>query len=218
MPKKVKIDDIEESLKIPYGIATLDAWAKSVGTTLDELTNHVDECRNRDAIRGAGRQTPQRSLMYSRRIAADMIAFLHEYQDVCTLTTAAGAIKSTPRIIRYWRQTFPVFDAMCSDIQEAVIDYAEDELYRRAVVGENTNVYHQGVVVDVVKKKSDDLLKFLLNGNRNKFRNKSEVAMTGANGGPLDVRADINIESLREKLFERLLTKAVAGVSKCPAD
>lgn len=198
----------------PYGRMTLDEWAGRLHVSYDELVAHVDEVRNRDAVRPAASQTPQRSLMYSKKIAADMLAFLVEYQESCMVTQAANAIKSTARTIRMWRSTYPLFAELCGDLHESMVDAAEDELYMRAVIGIDTNIYHQGVAVDVVKKKSDDLLRFLLNGNRSKFRSKSEVAMTGANGGPLDVRADVNIESLREKLFGRLLTKTIAGADK----
>lgn len=209
MAKKVKYDDLDEALRVSYGVATLEVWASQVGVTLGELTAHVDECRNRDAVIGANKQTPQRSLMYSRKIAADMLAFLAEYQECCMMTRAASAIKVSPKTIRYWRSVFPIFNDLCGEMQESMVDIAEDELYRRAVVGEETNVYHMGQVVDKVQKKSDDLLKFLLNANRHKFRAKSEVNMTGASGGPIQVEEVVNIDTLREKLFERLLGKVI---------
>jgi hypothetical protein len=204
-----KSKDEDDDLKPAYGRMTLDDWASRLHVSYDELASHVDEMRNRDACRPANRQTPQRSLLYSKKIAADMLAFLIEYQDTCQITQAAEAIKATARTIRMWKSMYPMFAELCGDLQESMVDVAEDELYRRAVVGEDTNIYHQGAVVDVVKKKSDDLLKYLLNANRAKFKNKSEVAMTGANGGPIQIEETVNMEQLREKLFERLLTKAM---------
>lgn len=207
--KTTQGSDEDDELKPAYGRMTLDEWGRRLHVSYDELVSHVDEMRNRDANRPANRQTPQRSLLYSKKIAADMLAFLIEYQDTCQMTKAAETIGVTARTIRMWRSMYPLFSELCGDLQESMVDVAEDELYRRAVIGEDTNIYHQGAVVDVVKKKSDDLLKFLLNANRNKFRNKSEVSMTGANGGPIQIEETVNMEQLREKLFERLLTKAM---------
>lgn len=207
--KPPKTPALDDDLKPAYGRMTLDEWADRLHVSYDELAAHVDEVRNRDAIRPAARQTPQRSLLYSKKIAADMLAFLIEYQDSCQLVKAASVIKVTARTIRMWRNTYPMFAELCGDLQESMVDAAEDELFTRAVVGIDTNIYHQGDVVDVVKKKSDDLLKFLLNSNRSKFRNKSEVAMTGAGGGPIEVKETSDIEVLREKLFERILSKVV---------
>lgn len=209
MAKKAKPADDPDLPVAAFGRLTLDEWGKQLGVSYDELVAHVDEVRNRDAIRPASAQTPQRSLLYSKKIAADMLAFLIEYQDTCMMTKAAAAIGVTARTIRMWRLTFPMFAELSGEMQESMVDVAEDELYHRAVVGDDVNIYHQGAVVDVVKKKSDDLLKFLLNANRTKFRAKSEVAMTGANGGPIKVENDVDMDSLREKLFERLLTKMV---------
>lgn len=206
-PKAVQKDD--EDLKSPYGRLTLDEWATQLGVSYDELVAHVDDFRNRDAIRGANHQTPHRSLLYSKLIAAKMLAFLVEYQDTGLVTQSAATIKSTARTIRQWRNSFPMFAELCGDLQESMVDVAEDELYKRAIVGEDVNVYHQGQVVDTIKEKSNDLLKYLLNANRHKFRAKSEVAMTGAGGGPIQVEELVNVDALRDKLFERILTRSI---------
>ena len=206
-PPKPKGED--DDLKPAYGRLTLDEWGKQLGVSYDELVSHVDETRNRDAVRAANRQTPHRSLLYSKKIAADMLAFLVEYQDTCLLVQSAQIIKVTARTIRQWRQSFPMFAELCGELQESITDVAEDELYKRAVTGEDTNVYHQGVVVDVIKEKSNDLLKFMLNANRHKYRAKSEVAMTGAGGGPIQVEETVDIEGLRMKLLERMLARTV---------
>lgn len=203
--------DIDDELKPKYGLLVLEEWGDRLGVSYEELTAHVDEMRNRDAIRPANHQTPQRSLLYSKKIAADMLAFLVEYQDVCMLTSAAKSIGVTARTIRQWRMSFPMFSELCGDLQESMVDLAEDELFRRAVIGEDTKIYHQGNVVDTIKVKSNDLLKHLLNANRRKFSNKSEVSMVGANGGPIQIEESVNIEVLREKLFEKLMVKMVAG-------
>lgn len=205
LPKSKSSED--DDLKPKYGRITLDEWGDRLGVSYDELVAHVDDYRNRDAMRPAARQTPQRSLLYSKKIAADMLAFLIEYQDCCMITQAAKAIGATARTIRQWRVSFPMFAELCADLQESMVDVAEDELYRRAVVGEETKVYHMGVVVDTYRKKSDDLLKHLLNSNRAKFRNKSEVSMVGANGGPIQVEEVADIDRLREKLMEKLMLK-----------
>lgn len=200
-----------------YGQKTLDEWSALFGVTYDELVSHVDEVRNRPSTyRGTARVvTPQRSLIYSKKIAGDMLAFLTKYRESCLLVESAKAAGVSLRLIKAWRGEFSVFDDMCSDIQDVIVDVAEDELYKRAVLGEEKGIYHQGALVDTVKDKSNDLLKFMLTANRPKYKAKSEVAMTGADGGPIQIE-DANMAALREKLFEKLLAKQgeVAAAAK----
>lgn len=69
------------------------------------------------------------------------------------------------------RETDPAFALAWDDASEDGTDVMEDEASRRAVVGVDKPIYHQGVKVDTVKEYSDALLKFLLTGRRpDKFR------------------------------------------------
>jgi hypothetical protein len=205
MANQYKTDDFS----IPYGKETLADWGERLHVTHEELVTHVDEMRNRgDAFTGATKLTPQRSLLYSRRIAADMLSFLIKYQETSLLTEAAAGIGVTSRTIGMWRRQFPLFAELCGELQDAIVDVAEDELYRRAVLGEVTDVWHQGQPVGSYMKKSDELLKFLLNGNRTKYRAKSEVAMTGPAGGPIEVDV-ADVTALRDKLYEKIINKQV---------
>jgi hypothetical protein len=80
------------------------------------------------------------------------------------------------------------------------------EAYRRAVVGHDEPLVHQGVKTgETVKKFSDGLLQFTLMGYDAKFRQK-EVNMNVS--GQLD--SNINIEGLRDRLAQRLQQKAKA--------
>jgi len=78
------------------------------------------------------------------------------------------------------------------------------EAYRRAVVGVDEPLVHQGLKTgDTVKKFSDGLLQFTLMGYDAKFRAR-DVHMNVS--GTLD--SNINIEGLRDRLAQRLEQRA----------
>lgn len=98
------------------------------------------------------------------------------------------------------------FAAAFDDAMEQALDLAEQELWKRAVHGYDEPVIYKGQIsrevrmehdeltdemvpvrgkMVTVRKKSDDLLKFLLSGRRkNVFASRTEL--TGADGKPLD--------------------------------
>lgn len=117
--------------------------------------------------------------------------------------TSAGVIRQT---LNQWRSDHKLFDSLMLSIQEEMVDTMRAEAYRRAVVGHDEPIVHQGLKTgETVKKFSDSLLQFTLMGYDAKFRQK-DVNMNVS--GQLD--SNINIEGLRDRLAQRLQQKAKA--------
>lgn len=140
-----------------------------------------------------------------------MLIFLAEFRDgpsdakfsMRHAYTKAGIIRVT---LSDWRNAHPLFNSIVESIQEEMVDTMRAEAYRRAVVGHDEPLVHQGVKTgETVKKFSDGLLQFTLMGYDAKFRQK-EVNMNVS--GQLD--SNINIEGLRDRLAQRLQQKAKA--------
>lgn len=115
--------------------------------------------------------------------------------------TSAGVHRAT---MMNWRDEHKLFDSLMESIQHEMVDTMRAEAYRRAVVGHDEPIVHQGAKTgETVKKFSDSLLQFTLMGYDAKFRQK-EVNMNVS--GQLD--SNINIEGLRDRLAQRLQQKA----------
>lgn len=121
---------------------------------------------------------------------------------------AAGVSYST---ISRWKAEDEEFRTAMWEAHEEHVDEAVEELHERAVVGDEQLVYYKGEPVpkrdpstgepmlddnfDVIyytrKVKSDPLLQFFLKSKRAEFRDKTELALTGPDGGP--VKADVDV-------------------------
>lgn len=115
---------------------------------------------------------------------------------------AAGVSYST---ISRWKQDDEEFRKAMWNAHEEHVDEAVEELHERAVVGDEQLVYFKGepvpkrdpltgepqldddfnVIYYTRKVKSDPLLQFYLKSKRAEFRDKSELAVTGPDGGPV---------------------------------
>ena len=115
--------------------------------------------------------------------------------------TTAGVHRAT---LQHWRKDHRLFDSLMEAIQEEMVDTLRAEAYRRAVVGHDEPLVHQGLKTgDTVKKYSDSLLQFTLMGYDAKFRAK-DVNMNVS--GSLET--NVNIEGLRDRLAQRLEQKS----------
>lgn len=88
--------------------------------------------------------------------------------------------------VRDYRLLIPKFDEACNEALEQFYGKLESTAVDRAVNGVTEDVFHQGCVVGEKTKYSDDLLKFLLQGNMpNKYRTKTE---NSAGSGVINVQ------------------------------
>ena len=75
------------------------------------------------------------------------------------------------------------FAAAFDEAMNAAMDNLEAEAIRRAVDGVEEPVYYRGEEVGTINKKSDQLLMFLLKGNKSKYREKKTDVNVNANVG-----------------------------------
>jgi len=103
----------------------------------------------------------------------------------CGVITRAAAIAGCDRSSHlHWLEVDPDYPAAFHAAMEAATDKLELEARRRAFEGVEEPVFYQGEVCGAVRKYSDTLMMFVLNGYRSdKFRQRHEH--TGANGAPI---------------------------------
>lgn len=108
--------------------------------------------------------------------------------------------------ITRWREVYPLFNSVIDGIQAEMVETLRNEAYRRAAIGHDEPLVHQGYKTgETVKKFSDTLLQFTLMGYDAKFR-RQDVNMNHSGS----VETNVNIEGLRDRLAERLKAKAKA--------
>lgn len=126
-----------------------------------------------------------------------------------SISAGYNKVGVTAMTVSHWRRTYPLFGSICDSVQAEMVDSIREEAYRRAVVGHNEPLVHQGFKTgDHVKKFSDTLLQFTLMGYDAKFR-KQDINMNHSGS----VETNVNIEGLRDRLAERLKAKAKAESS-----
>lgn len=84
------------------------------------------------------------------------------------------------------------------------VEVLEDAAKRRALEGDEEPVYHQGMVVGTVHRRSDYLMGLLLKGYRSRFRTQTHE---------VDANVRVGIDGIAE-LFEGIETAAIKGVLK----
>lgn len=90
------------------------------------------------------------------------------------------------------------------EIVERTTEEMEREAMRRGMEGIDKPVYYQGELVDTLREYSDTLLIFLLKSRRpEKYRDHHQVQHTGLDGGPVNVRVELD-EKQREALGDVL--------------
>lgn len=109
------------------------------------------------------------------------LAALAEVPVVVHACKAAGVNRATA-----WRarEADPEFAKAWDEALEEGIDRAEQEAFRRAVVGYEKPVWYKGELVGTETVHSDALLALILKGRRKKvYAERTEL--TGADGGPV---------------------------------
>jgi hypothetical protein len=106
--------------------------------------------------------------------------FLAAYKDAGTVTHAAESIGMDRRTHYDWLKTDPDYAVSYQNAEDAAIDALESEARRRALVGIEEPVFHQGREVGLTRKYSDALLIFLLKAKRpNTYRERVQVQAEG---------------------------------------
>lgn len=114
--------------------------------------------------------------------------FLEKLRDNPNVSATARAVGVTPGVVYRLRETDASFAEAMDDALDEAYDKLEAEAHRRAFNGVKKPVHYKGARVDTIQEYSDTLLMFLLKGRRRKvFGDKSQLELTGKNGGPVEL-------------------------------
>lgn len=137
-------------------------------------------------------------------------AFLEAFRTFGVVTAAANAA-GIHRLTHYeWLKDDPTgYGAEYAHAEGVAIDRLEQEARRRALVGVDEPVFYKGERIGAIRKYSDSLLMFLLNGRRGDvFKYRSEV--TGPKGGPIQVvEAKLDLAAVARTPAEREALRAM---------
>jgi hypothetical protein len=115
-------------------------------------------------------------------------AFLVAFAECGNVTQAAQAAGIVRQTHYEWLDSIPEYAELFELAKESAADKLEQEARRRAVQGVEEVVYYQGKEVGRQLRYSDNLLMFMLKGERpEKFKDRTEL--TGAKGGPIQLEA-----------------------------
>jgi hypothetical protein len=126
--------------------------------------------------------------------------------------TRAAAVAGVDRSHAYKRRdNDESFAAKWDAALETYCDLLEAEAHRRAVMGTDKGVWHQGVQVGTEKQYSDSLLALMLKAKRKReYGDASKVELTGAEGGPVKID-DTPLQSARKIAFALALGMRAAA-------
>lgn len=112
--------------------------------------------------------------------------FLEVLANTANVSRAAEAIGVSRRTCYDHRDADEEFRKAWDEAVKLGLDALEDEVTRRAVEGWDEPVFYQGVQCGLVRKFSDSLLMFRLNGGRpEKYRQRVSAEHSGKDGVPL---------------------------------
>jgi hypothetical protein len=128
------------------------------------------------------------SIVHSAVRREVQIALLDAYERLGAVTLAADEV-GIDRSDHYdWLEKDPVYADMWADAQEGLTQRMEAAAVERATTGAKRGVWFQGKRVGEEPWYSDNLLMFLLKARRRAVYGDVQ-AITGADGGPLQVQA-----------------------------
>lgn len=121
-------------------------------------------------------------------------------------TKAAEMVGVATSTVLTHRKDDPTFASEIEAALEGFYDDLEQAAVVRARDGVAEPVFYKGVECGEVQRYSDTLMTFILKGRRREvFGDKSQVEMTGKNGGPIALT-----DTDRARLVEKLLADAAA--------
>ncbi|CUK12092.1 Uncharacterised protein [Achromobacter sp. 2789STDY5608615] len=115
------------------------------------------------------------------------IAFLAALAETGNVSRAAKAIDVARITVYEWRDEDEEFAAAWEKAKRIGMGLLEDEVLRRAHDGTEKPVFHQGLQCGTIREYSDTLAIFLLKAHDPKYREKTGLELTGANGGPVQM-------------------------------
>lgn len=135
------------------------------------------------------------------RLVADMMRFFAEFRATHDVVKSYNIDGLTRARVYEWKSNHKFVSDLWDSINEERFDRAERALYERSVEGVEEPIVGNGQIVGHRTKYSDDLLKFLLSGNRATIYRKAEEKVRQQLEVEMQVRGSLGIEGLD---FKRL--------------
>lgn len=137
--------------------------------------------------------------------------FIENYALHGVVTVACAAASISRSCYYQWCENDEDFAIACEDARECAVDLAEFELRNRAVDGVEEPVLFKGepvwrrdpVTADVlldddfnpipftINRRSDRLLEVYMKANRNQYRDKGSLEVTGKDGGAIETQFEV---------------------------
>lgn len=106
--------------------------------------------------------------------------FLDAFREVGIIKSAAKVAGVARSTVYRWQEEDDQFAAAFREAEIEATETMEAEAFRRAVLGIDKPIYHQGVKVDTVKEYSDTLLIFTLKARApEKYRERHDIKHGG---------------------------------------
>ncbi|BEU87834.1 hypothetical protein TAMA11512_12980 [Selenomonas sp. TAMA-11512] len=116
--------------------------------------------------------------------------FLNFFAQLGTIARAADAMGIARQTHYDWMKD-DVYKIAFLEAKEQAKDLIEEEAYRRAVLGDDRDIFYKGEKVGTVKSYSDTILALLLKGNfPDKYKERQEVETVGGGGSSITWEGD----------------------------
>jgi hypothetical protein len=147
----------------------------------------------------------------ARQTAIRKAAFLKSFESIGTVAGAAKAAGIGRRTHYFWMEQDAEYAKAFEDATEVSLDLLEAAARQRALLGVQEPVFYKGRIVGHVRKHSDTLLMFLLNGRRGEVFNRTKHEISGPAGGPLEVQVMEGAKAGLLKKLEQLAARVGAA-------
>lgn len=210
-PRNRGILDVEPRPLHGMGDAAMQALEQIVGHTYDELyAKYLESIGGESAIRTfttdkVRGDSPEEKIS---RLVADMMRFLAEFKSTKDVIKAYNIDGLSRSRAMEWKTRHRFFSDLWDQINEERFDAAERALFERSVHGVEEPIIANGQIVGAKTKYSDDLLKFLLAGNRATIYRKVEEKVRQQIDVEMKVKGGLGIDGLDlKKLSDGELTQ-----------
>lgn len=210
-PRNRGILDVDPRPLHGMGEAAIQALEQIIGYTFDEMrAKYVESIGGEQAVRSFNTyklrgDTPEEKIA---RLVADMMRFLAEFKSTKDVIKAYNIDGLSRSRAMEWRSNHRFFADMWDQINEERFDAAERALFDRSVNGVEEPIFSNGQLVGAKTKYSDDLLKFLLAGNRATIYRKAEEKVRQQIDVEMKVKGGLGVDGLNlKKLSDSELTQ-----------
>lgn len=201
-PRNQGILDVDPRPLHGMGDVAMAALEQILGFTFAEMrTKYVESIGGEHTIRSfttdkVRGDTPEEKVA---RVVADMMRFLAEFKSTKDVIKAYNIDGLSRARAMEWKSRHRFFSDIWDQINEERFDAAERALFERSVHGVEEPIVANGAIVGARTKYSDDLLKFLLAGNRATIYRKAEEKVRQQIDVEMKVKGGLGIEGLNLK-------------------